>query len=125
MHPVPLNGYDHYVGDIEFWMNSLDLETTIGKQVYKITVDGDNFEIRLTEKETDRVLSFDLKSFIDELPDTGAGNVETLSVNRMTMEQQNDSLKVKLVFNSLAGQRQNGEITNVNGNFGLYFSIED
>jgi hypothetical protein len=125
MHPVPLNGYDHYVGDIEFWMNSLDLETTIGKQVYKITVDGDNFEIRLTEKETDRVLSFDLKSFIDGLPDTGAGNVETLSVNRMTMEQQNDSLKVKLVFNSLAGQRQNGEITNVNGNFGLYFSTED
>ncbi len=125
MHPVSLEGYDHYVGEIEFWINSQDFETTIGEQVYTISVDGEKFEIQLIEKETGRILAFELKPFIDGLSDTNAGIVETLSVDRMTMERQNNSLKVKLVFNSLAGQRQNGEITNVSGNFGLYFSIED
>ena len=125
MHPVTLDGYDHYVGEIEFWINSQDFETTIGEQVYTISVDGEKFEIQLIEKETGRILAFELKPFIDGLSDTNAGIVETLSVDRMTMERQNNSLKVKLVFNSLAGQRQNGEITNVSGNFGLYFSIED
>ena len=125
MHPVSLEGYDHYVGEIEFWINSQDFETTVGEQVYTISVDGEKFEIQLIEKETGRILAFELKPFIDGLSDTNAGIVETLSVDRMTMERQNNSLKVKLVFNSLAGQRQNGEITNVSGNFGLYFSIED
>jgi len=125
MHPVSLEGYDHYVGEIEFWINSQDFETTFGEQVYTISVDGEKFEIQLIEKETGRILAFELKPFIDGLSDTNAGIVETLSVDRMTMERQNNSLKVKLVFNSLAGQRQNGEITNVSGNFGLYFSIED
>jgi len=125
MHPVSLEGYDHYVGEIEFWINSQDFETTIGEQVYTISVDGEKFEIQLIEKETGRILAFELKPFIDGLSDTNAGIVETLSVDRMTMERQNNSLKVKLVFNSLSGQRKDGKITNVSGNFGLYFSNED
>ena len=124
-HPVPLEGYDLYVGGIDFWFNSQSLETTLGEQVYTISMNQESLEIRLVEKETDRILAFDLKSFIDGLPDTGAGKVETLPVDQMTIEQQLGSLKVKLVFNSLAGQRQNGEITSLNGNYGLYFSFEN
>ncbi|MDZ7756782.1 DUF4153 domain-containing protein [Rhodohalobacter sp.] len=125
MHPVPLEGYDHYVGEIEFWSNSQDVETTIGDQVYTITMNLENLKIQIMEKETDRDLVFDLKPFIDGLPNTGAGIVEILSVEQMTMERQNESLKVKLVFNSLVGQRQNGEVTNLSGSYGLYFSFEN
>ncbi|NBC04290.1 MAG: DUF4153 domain-containing protein [Bacteroidetes bacterium] len=125
LHPVPLRGYDHYLGDLEFWNLSQNFETTVDGQVYTISVDRENFEIQIKEKETDRAIVFDLTSIISDIPNTGTGKVETLPVDLMTMVQQSDSLKVKIVFNSLAGQRQNGEITNMNGNFGLYFSFDD
>ncbi|PKD44025.1 DUF4153 domain-containing protein [Rhodohalobacter barkolensis] len=123
--PVPLQGYDHYVGEIEMWLSSQEFETTIGERVYTISLKDENLEIHITEKATGRSLVFELKPFIEELPETGAMKIEALSIERMTLEQQNESLKVKLVFNSITGQRQNGEITSLNANFGLYFSFEE
>jgi len=123
--PVPLQGYDHYVGEIEMWLTSQELETIIAERVFTISLKDENLEIHLTEKATGRSLVFELKPFIEELPVTGAMKVDALSIERMTLEQQNESMMVKLVFNSITGQRQNDEITSLNANFGLYFSIED
>ncbi|WP_069130204.1 DUF4153 domain-containing protein [Rhodohalobacter halophilus] len=123
--PVPLQGYDHYVGEIEMWLTPQEFETTIAERVYTISLEDENLEIHITEKATERSLVFNLLPFIDELPETGGGRFESLSVDRMTLEQQNESLKVKLVFNSVVGQRQNGEVTSLNANFGLYFSFKE
>ena len=123
--PVPLKGYDHYVGEIEMWLTSQELETVIAERVYTISLKDENLEIHITEEATGRSLVFELKPFIEELPVTGAMKVDALSIERMTLEQQEESLKVKLVFNSITGQRQNDKITSMNANFGLYFSIDE
>lgn len=125
MDPVPLQGYDHFIGDLDIWSDSRELLTTIGDYEYTIYLDNEDYDIRITRKDSGEALVFDLKAFIGELKDTGADKVETVSVENMTMTQRSGSLEVKLVFNSIGGQRKNGEITSVNANFDLFFSSGD
>jgi hypothetical protein len=125
MDPVPLQGYDHVIGDLDIWSNSNDLETSIGGHQYTISLDNENYDIKISRLDSGQILVFDLKAFIGRLRDTGADKVETVSVETMTMTQKSGSLEVKLVFNSIGGQRQNGEITSVNANFDLFFSSEN
>lgn len=125
LDPVPLQGFDHFVGDIELWLHAKEVELTIGDQDYSISLNRDNLAIQLTEKPTGRTLRFDLKPFIDGLPEPGAGKMETLPVSRLTLERQSGSLNVKLVFNSLNVQWQNGEITSLNANVVLFFSTDE
>ena len=125
LEPVPLQGFDHFVGDIELSLHANEVEMTIGDQEYSISLNRDTLAIQLTEKPAGRTLRFDLKPFIDGLPEPGAGRMETLPVSRLTLERQSGSINVKLVFNSLNVQWQNGEITSLNANVGLFFSIDE
>ena len=128
MDPVPLEGFVQYVGDIELWNDTMEVETEFGGQVMTLSYNPEDLELRVTDRRsTGDTLVFDFKSFIKTLAETGSGKVDSLPVDQMTMEQQSDEgrLRVKLVFNSLNGQRQNGEITNLNANFGLYFSFQE
>jgi len=128
MDPVPLEGFVQYVGDIELWNDTMEVETKFGGQVMTLSYNPEDLELRVTDRRsTGDTLVFDFKSFIKTLAETGSGKVDSLPVDQMTMEQQSDEgrLRVKLVFNSLNGQRQNGEITNLNANFGLYFSFQE
>ncbi|MDZ7808342.1 MAG: DUF4153 domain-containing protein [Gracilimonas sp.] len=125
MASVPLDGFDHYVGEIELWYESRELETVAGGKSYTISFNNEDLELQVAERSTGHDLLFDLKPFFGSLNTTGAGKVETLTVDEMTMEEQDDSLRIKLVFNTIGGQRQNGEIIGVNANFGLFISFKE
>lgn len=125
LEPVPLQGFDHFVGDIELWLHADEVKLTIGDQEYSISLNRENLAIQLTEKPAGRMVRFDLKPFINGLPEPGARRMETLPVSKLTLERQSGSLNVKLVFNSLSIQWQNGEITGLNANVGLFFSTDE
>jgi hypothetical protein len=125
--PVPLEGYDHYIGDIGVWYGPMEFETEIDGRALTISFSNETLELRIVYRSTETDLLFDLKPFIETLPATGADRIQYLSADRLTIESESEAgnMKVKLVFNSLGGQWQDDEIINVNMNFGLYFSLEN
>lgn len=125
MDAVPVQDYEYVLGDLDLWLNAKDLDISLGEKGYTISVDNVNYEVSITEKESGRSIVFELKPFIATLEDTGPARAEISSIESLTMVQESDFLKVKLVFSSINGQRQGEEITSVTANFGLYFSLPD
>lgn len=125
MEAVPVEDYQYVLEDLDLWLGDQDLVTYLGKKEYTISVDDQDYEVRITEKETGLSILFELKPFIATLEETGPGKVEMSEVETLTLVQEKGYLKVMLVFNDITGQRQGEEVVNVTTNFGLYFSFED
>jgi hypothetical protein len=125
MHPVPLEDYEYYIGEIPMWLSSTPYETIVNNIEYTISIHSEEPALEITQKASSKTLHFQLNPFFDGLPATGVNRSESIPVDSLTLMQETDGMKAKIVFQTLMVQKKDGEIYSMSMTFNLFLSIDD
>lgn len=124
---ILVDGFTYHFSHIELWSGAepKEVKVTAGDHVFEISLSHDTLQINLIGEgeAVKESLGLNLLSVIETIPRTSPSVFETLPASDLTLQATGDHFKVKVVFNTLSGQVQDGELQNVRLNLGMFTII--
>jgi hypothetical protein len=111
---IDIAGYDYLIRYQDWSGTTTSHALAIGQENWTMRLDSDRSTLTLynAEKDTD-TLTLNLAPLLERLvQEYGASNTNTLiPANKMTLEQSNQNIKVKIFFVSISGQKSGDRLT--------------
>ncbi len=126
---VSVDGFTHHFGSIELWSGAepKEVEVLAGDHEFRISLSDHMLQMDLLGEEgaVTEILEMDLMPLIEKLPRSSPSVFETVPARDLTLEAAGERFLVKVVFNTLSRQVQDGELQNIRVNLGLFTRLTD